>query len=86
MLDRFFDNYIMTPMQKIVFYSIHAAEQRDGQGVAEARTYRALFPLGALPVKSAGTCLPYGLWLRARSLRQHAARAEPFDGITESGP
>ncbi|WP_437923640.1 glutathione S-transferase family protein [Sorangium sp. So ce291] len=37
MMDRFFDNYIMTPVQKLVFDSIRAAENRDGQGVAEAR-------------------------------------------------
>ena len=38
MMDRFFDNYVMTPMQKIVFDSIRAPESRDPQGVAEART------------------------------------------------
>ncbi|XYH93531.1 glutathione S-transferase family protein [Sorangium sp. So ce1128] len=37
MMDRFFDNYIMTPMQKLVFDSIRAEENRDRQGVAEAR-------------------------------------------------
>jgi glutathione S-transferase len=37
MMDRFFDNYVMTPMQKIVFDSIRAAENRDRQGVVEAR-------------------------------------------------
>jgi len=37
MMDRFFDNYIMTPMQKIVIDSTHAAEHRDRQGVAGAR-------------------------------------------------
>ena len=37
MLDRFFDNYVMTPMQKIVLDSIRAAQHRDRQGVAEAR-------------------------------------------------
>ena len=37
MLDRFFDNYVMTPMQRIVFDGIRAAENRDRQGVAEAR-------------------------------------------------
>jgi glutathione S-transferase len=37
MMDRFFDNYVMTPMQKIVFDSIRAAENRDRQGVTEAR-------------------------------------------------
>jgi len=36
MMDRFFDNYIMTPMQKLVFDSIRAAEDRDRQGVGEA--------------------------------------------------
>jgi len=37
MLDRFFDNYIMTPMQKMVFDSLRSADNRDLQGVAEAR-------------------------------------------------
>src|SRR5205809_5172390 len=37
MMDRFFDNYIMTPMQKIVADRIRAPEHRDPQGVAEAR-------------------------------------------------
>jgi len=36
MLDRCFDNYVMTPMQKIVGDSIRGAERRDRQGVAEA--------------------------------------------------
>jgi len=38
MTDRFFDNYVMTPMQKIVGDAIRAPEQRDRRGVAEART------------------------------------------------
>jgi len=38
MLDRFFDNYIMTPMQRIVFDTIRSPENRDPYGVAEART------------------------------------------------
>jgi len=37
-MDRFFDNYVMTPMQKIVFDSIRPAEHRDAPGVADART------------------------------------------------
>ena len=37
MMDRFFDNYIMTPMQKIVGDSLRAPEDRDRRGVAEAR-------------------------------------------------
>ncbi len=36
-MDRFFDNYIMTPMQKIVLDSIRATEHRDHYGVIEAR-------------------------------------------------
>ena len=37
MMDRFFDNYVMTPMQRIVFDFIRAPEQRDPYGVADAR-------------------------------------------------
>jgi glutathione S-transferase len=37
MLDRFFDNYVMTPMQRIVFDFIRAPEQRHAPTVAEAR-------------------------------------------------
>jgi glutathione S-transferase len=37
MMDRFFDNYVMTPMQKIVFDAIRPAEDRDAAGVAAAR-------------------------------------------------
>src|SRR6476646_10537311 len=32
LMDRFFDNYIMTPMQKIVFDSMREPERRDRQG------------------------------------------------------
>lgn len=37
LMDRFFDNYIMTPMQKIVSDRIRAVENRDPHGVNEAR-------------------------------------------------
>ena len=37
MLDRFFDGYLMTPMQKIVLDAIRAVPDRDPHGVAEAR-------------------------------------------------
>ncbi|TKT77639.1 glutathione S-transferase family protein [Aquamicrobium sp. LC103] len=37
MMDRFFDNYIMTPMQKIVFDKIRPEADRDPRGVADAR-------------------------------------------------
>jgi glutathione S-transferase len=36
-MDRFFDNYIMTPMQKIVGNAIRAEADRDAQGEREAR-------------------------------------------------
>ncbi len=37
MLDRFFDNYVSTPQQKVVFDAIRPAEHRDPYGVQEAR-------------------------------------------------
>jgi glutathione S-transferase len=37
-MDRFFDNYVSTPQQKLVFDSIRSPDNRDGQGVAEARS------------------------------------------------
>jgi glutathione S-transferase len=36
MLDRFFDNYVMTPMQRIVADFLRAAGERDPVGVREA--------------------------------------------------
>jgi glutathione S-transferase len=38
MLDRIFDNYVMTPMQKIVTNQIRAESDRDSYGVAQARS------------------------------------------------
>jgi glutathione S-transferase len=37
MLDRFFDNYVMTPMQRMVADSMRATSDRDPLGVKEAR-------------------------------------------------
>jgi glutathione S-transferase len=37
MLDRVFDNYVMTPMQKVVLDQLRPAAARDAYGVAEAR-------------------------------------------------
>jgi len=37
MMDRFFDNYVMTPMTRIVFDALRPADARDPRGVAEAR-------------------------------------------------
>lgn len=36
-MDRFFDNYISTPQQKIVFDRIRSESERDSYGLAEAR-------------------------------------------------
>jgi glutathione S-transferase len=36
-MDRFFDNYISTPSQKIVFDSMQTEAERDKRGVADAR-------------------------------------------------
>ena len=37
MLDRVFDNFVMTPMQKLVLDVIRAPDERDPAGVADAR-------------------------------------------------
>lgn len=37
MLDRFFDNYVSTPQQKVVFDHLRAEGERDPFGVAQAR-------------------------------------------------
>ncbi len=36
-IDRFFDNYVQTPMQTIVSDTLRNAEERDAKGVADAR-------------------------------------------------
>lgn len=36
-MDRFFDNYVMTPMQKVVFDALRTPETRDPHGVAQAK-------------------------------------------------
>lgn len=36
-MDRFFDNYVMTPQQKLVFDRLRGEDQRDPQGVEEAK-------------------------------------------------
>ena len=37
LLDRFFDNYVSTPQQKLVLDALRGEGQRDPQGVADAR-------------------------------------------------
>src|SRR3546814_11485068 len=36
-MDRYFDNYISTPQQKVVFDSLRPEADRDARGVADAR-------------------------------------------------
>jgi glutathione S-transferase len=36
-MDRFFDNYVMTPQQKLVFDLLRNEEHRDPHGVTEAK-------------------------------------------------
>lgn len=60
MLDRFFDNYVSTPQQKVVFDQMRAEADRDPRGVAEARTmletaYAWLDPRMATREWAAGT-------------------------------
>lgn len=38
LMDRFFDNYVSTPQQKIVFDAMRPEAERDTRGVADART------------------------------------------------
>ncbi len=39
-MDRFFDNYVMTPVQKVVFDALRAPQLRDAHGVTEALAQR----------------------------------------------
>ncbi|WP_428381376.1 glutathione S-transferase family protein [Nevskia ramosa] len=42
LMDRFFDNYVQTPLQKVVFDSIRAPQNRDRQGVEDAQAMLGL--------------------------------------------
>lgn len=42
LMDRFFDNYVQTPLQKVVFDSMRAPENRDRQGVEDAQAMLGL--------------------------------------------
>ena len=37
MMDRVFDNYVMTPQQKLVYDALRKPEERDAKGMADAR-------------------------------------------------
>jgi hypothetical protein len=37
-MDRFFDNYVMTPMQTLVSHRMRTEDKRDAKGVSDART------------------------------------------------
>jgi glutathione S-transferase len=61
-MDRFFDNYVMTPMQKLVSDHMRAADERDARGVADAK---------------ASLDVAYG-WLEQHLARKHWAAGEAF--------
>ena len=62
MLDRVFDNYVMTPMQKIVGNQLRPEQDRDAYGVTEAR----------------GTLDRIYAWLDARLANRSWVAAERF--------
>ena len=73
MMDRFFDNYVMTPMQKIVLDRIRAGIERDRNIVVlkdlfETMKYGSLCAMGGLtpdPVRSALQYFPEDFGARA---------------------
>ena len=71
MMDRVFDNYVMTPQGTIVFDSLRAPSDRHAKGVADARTmletsYRWL------DERMAGADLGLGRGFQPRRLRRRA--------------
>ena len=70
MIDRVFDNYVMTPMQKIVADSLRAAENRDRHGVSEAREL----------LRARGVGLLAGLEDRQQRARQALTQRVPRAG------
>jgi glutathione S-transferase len=83
MMDRFFDNYVMTPMQKIVGDRLRPADERDPRGVADARalletSYRWLDAALAERVWAAGGAFSLADCAAAPSLF-YADWAHPID-------
>jgi glutathione S-transferase len=84
MMDRVFDNYVATPMQKIVVDSIRAEADRDPHGIAEARamletTYRWLDGVMADREWAAGSTFSLADCAAAPSLF-YADWTHPIDG------
>ena len=61
-MDRVFDNYVMTPMQRMVGNNLRPADKRDGFGVTEARALLDKY---------------YG-WLETRMTGRHWASGDTF--------
>ena len=83
-LDRIFDNYVMTPMQKIVGDRLRPADARDAHGVAEARrlldaSYAFLEDALAGRSWAAGDAFSLADCAAAPSLH-YADRVHPFRG------
>ncbi|MEE2691264.1 MAG: glutathione S-transferase family protein [Pseudomonadota bacterium] len=86
--DRFFDNYVMTPMQKIVFDRIRPAGRKDPHGVEEARTLldtslRMIDETMASRTWATGETFTLADCAAAPSL-YYADRVAPFTGQLES--
>ncbi len=82
-MDRFFDNYVMTPMQKIVGDRLRPEDKRDAYGVGEARALldRAYSWLDGVMVSrqwAAGSAFSLGDCAAAPSLF-YADWAHPID-------
>ncbi len=71
MMDRVFDNYVMTPMQKLVLNAIRPEADRDPYGVTEARAMLDTILWLARP-HAGGPDLGCGRNLQSRRLRRRA--------------
>ena len=84
MLDRIFDNYVMTPMQAVVFNRLRPADSKDPYGVEQARallekSYAWLEQKLAGRIWAAGDDFSLADCAAAPSLH-YADRVQPFDG------
>src|SRR4029453_5878745 len=84
MLDRIFDNYVMRPMQEVVFNRIRPAESKDPYGVIQARallekSYAWLETRLGGRIGAAGDNFSLADCAAAPSLH-YANRVQPMDG------
>jgi glutathione S-transferase len=90
MLDRVFDNYIMTPMRKIVADQLRREADRDSFGVTEARGFLdRIFMHGLTSASLAAHGFAVGAFRRLRSTPESAAdvdRSRASPGGAMSSP